>query len=59
MQVRMMMSYASYFVVLLSRGMLRDLSFARLLLAATASPSFGGSVMVSRRTPCNIACSNL
>ncbi|CAE7911577.1 Scube3, partial [Symbiodinium necroappetens] len=36
LEVRMMMAYASYFVVLLSRGMLRDPSFARLLLAATA-----------------------
>ena len=43
-----MMSYASYFVVLLSRGMLRDPSFARLLLAATSSPNFSSSGVNSR-----------
>ena len=46
-KVRKMMSYASYVVVLLSRGMLRDPSFARLVLAV-ATPQQSAVGMASR-----------
>jgi len=50
MEVRVKMSYASYFVVLLSRGLLRDPDFARILVAVTSFQLVSHGTSIASKT---------